>query len=359
MDRVAVPRRRSRRWIVLAAVGVVVVVLATALVSAGRMFTRTGRYGVDLVVSYGDNDEVTELWPAGGGGHLGGAIPGGFAYRVPGGWLVGDVGELYLIRTDGSQHRLLAREAYTDFVVAADGRHVAWRTGHALWAGRVAGGRVVDRRHVAAAASGPSPVLYAGTVVHLVAPDRTSESWIPGVGRWQDRVLNASLVDISAPAPDSRYVFGAVDTDRGHCLALLDPAHRLRTVRQRCLPGRAVPYAGCGASPAVSPRGTYLMVRAGRSVRVYRTASVFGSARPVATYRMDPRTSCAAWASDGALAVQADVLHRDGHRDVGWLYHPGTGRADRVRLPFRLALTAFEEQSSTNIDADVVPRLGF
>ncbi|WP_431908934.1 hypothetical protein [Micromonospora carbonacea] len=190
-----------------------------------------------------------------------GVVAADRAQRVPdeGGWLV--VGAptvagraLLSVHPDGSTRVLLAgAEA---IAVAPDGGQVAWRDGD-----RISLAGIVADRLVAVAgttATGAAvPVGFAGNSV-LVRRDPARPGyalWHPATGGlatdgWRD------VLAVHGALPDGRLV-GLVPagTPRRPCLALLDPARALATIRTAC--GPALSADGLGG---VSADGRWLLL---------------------------------------------------------------------------------------------------
>lgn len=343
------PGSHRFRWVLIAA-GVVIVLLTVAGTFAWRRATVPARYPVDLLVSYGDNAESLEVWPAGTGRHL---TAGLSVYRVPDGWLL-DGGER-LLRPDGTQTRLITHQYYGGLGVAPDGRGLAWRSDKAVWVGRLVHGRLVHRRHrPMPRSSALSPDLYSGSAVHLTNAHEPDATWVPGVGLFQDRKANPAVRKVVDVAPDRRHFIGVVASKGHRCLALLDPAHRLRTVRKRCLPGDAMPTVG-----GVSPHGRNVAVRSGHTIRVYRWATVFGSAHAIAAYSGQPHNPYIQdlfWITDMWFAVATD--YRKDTCDVARTYRLGHHASGTIRLPARTMLTALRDQTTTTVSGYPIPRFG-
>ncbi|MFC8847285.1 MULTISPECIES: hypothetical protein [unclassified Micromonospora] len=183
------------------------------------------------------------------------------AQRVPdrGGWLV--VGAptvagraLLSVHRDGSTRVLLAgAEA---IAVAPDGGQVAWRDGDRLSLAGIVGDKLVAVAGTAAPGAAV-PVGFAGNSV-LVRRDPARSGyalWHPATGGlptdgWRD------VLAVHGALPDGRLVgLVTAGTPRRPCLALLDPARALATIRTAC--GPALSSDGLGG---VSADGRWLLL---------------------------------------------------------------------------------------------------
>ncbi|MFJ8582725.1 hypothetical protein [Micromonospora sp. NPDC093277] len=162
--------------------------------------------------------------------------------------------------------------------VAADGRRVAWRDGPELFVAGVVGGHLLATTRTAAP-EGTEPVAFAGDAVLVRQPARGGfRVWYAPVdGRLG--TANRDVLNVYGMLPDGRVV-GQVSagTPRRPCLALLDPARDLATVRTGCGPDLATDGRG-----EVSVDGRWLLVNGARNGALLVDLNTLGSgvsARP-------------------------------------------------------------------------------
>ncbi|MFU8853940.1 hypothetical protein ACNAW0_23590 [Micromonospora sp. SL1-18] len=229
------------------------------------------------------------------------------AQRVPdhGGWLLTSAvtaagRTLWWVPPDGRPPQVVLAGADA-VAVAADGRRVAWRDGPEVFAaGMVAGQLLATTR--AAAPPGAVPVGFAGDTVLIRQPDRG------GFRVWH------ALVDdrLGAVKPDVLNVYGvrpdglvagqvSAGTPRRPCLAFLDPARDLATVRTGCGPEFATDGLG-----DVSADGRWLLVNGGRNTALLVDLGTLGSGGSAPRPAGPALTGVVAWTrSGGALHVDA------------------------------------------------------
>ncbi|MFE9652736.1 hypothetical protein [Micromonospora sp. NPDC006431] len=206
------------------------------------------------------------------------------AQRVPdyGGWLITSAATaagrtLWWVPPNGSPPQVLLAGADA-VAVAVDGRQVAWRDGAELRAAGLVGGQLVATTG-AAAPDGAVPVGFAGDAVLIRQPGtggfnvwRRAAGGVPGTA-------NRDVLNVYGALPDGRVV-GQVSagTPRRPCLALLDPARPLSTVRTGCGPALATDGLG-----GVSADGRWLLVNGARKNALLVDLNTLGatmSARP-------------------------------------------------------------------------------
>ncbi|MFG1887158.1 hypothetical protein ACGFIR_04715 [Micromonospora sp. NPDC049051] len=159
---------------------------------------------------------------------------------------------LWIVLPDGAAHLLLA--GARDIVLSPDGRQVAWREGTDLVVAGVVGTQVV------AAARTPAPpaalpVGFAGdTVLVRLDPGRPGHAlWRPAAG--PPRQAGDAALHVYGIRPDGLAVaLVSAGTPRRPCVALLDPARDLASVRTGCGPT----LTGDGAG-GVSADGRWLL----------------------------------------------------------------------------------------------------
>jgi hypothetical protein len=244
------------------------------------------------------------------------------AYRSTEGWLMvaraGERTSLWLVRPDGSAHRLIEKLDGAP-AIAPEGRRFAWRLGDRLFVGRLDGNTVT----VTASTRVPDhawPVEYTGTAVVLGETAtgggfERHDVWLPDNGAYVPAWDKAAhVVSVLATELDGE-LLGAVKAPQRSarpCLAQLDPIRNLGTGRYAC---GAEPVAG--AEGVVSPDGRWLATFGSADgptkVALFDLRSVFDDPRATATWDADAligwldATTLAFDAGSGALVtVRAD-----------------------------------------------------
>ncbi|TYC23985.1 hypothetical protein FXF52_12800 [Micromonospora sp. MP36] len=254
-------------------------------------------------------DLVIGSWLHTSGGErreLAGAGPIERAQRVPdyGGWLITSAATtagrtLWWVPPNGSPPQVLLAGADA-VAVAVDGRQVAWRDGPELHAAGLVGGQLVATTR-AAAPQGAVPVGFAGDAVLIRQPGRGGFSvWRRSAGGLPG-AANRDVLNVYGELPDGRVV-GQVSagTPRRPCLALLDPARALATVRTGCGPQLATDGLG-----GVSGDGRWLLVNGTRKNALLVDLGTLGAT--VAARAAGPAvTGVVAW-SRGGVALHVDA----------------------------------------------------
>lgn len=231
------------------------------------------------------------------------------AYRVPLGWLAlsaTDPGRaLWLVRSDGSAHEVLARVSTAGLAVAPDGTRVAWQrgVGTPLTVATLSVGGLSDPR-VAQVGAGVALAGWYGRYVAL-GVRRGSAAGFERVDVWDPAGpyrpgSTAAAVDILGLATDRGTLLGlARPAGRGApaCLVRLDPARRLAAAGRRCLPDLTA-----AGRFALSPDGRMLAGRAGPGHLAVVDIAGTGPARPVTSIACD-RDTQEVWADAQTLVI--------------------------------------------------------
>jgi hypothetical protein len=240
-------------------------------------------------------------------------IPGGAfgGYRTRDGWLINGYGDgfttvsLWLVRPDRSLHPLVTG-ASAWVAVAPDGRRFAWRSGGKLHTGHLTGSASVVIDATSPAPDRGGPLAYTGTAVYIGATETGGgidrhDVWLPARGAyvpsWDNPYGVAAVYRVAA---DGTSFLGLTEQPPGSkqlCLALLDPADRLRPTRSAC----GVVHTLDRTDP-ISPDGHWLVVPGGgSSASVIDLTSVFDTKAVAATWQE---------AGDGGVWVDPTTLVR-------------------------------------------------
>ena len=267
----------------------------------------------------------------------------GRAYQTADGWLVNtflnysgtDGAQLWLLRADGSAHRLLDGVG-GDGVVSPDGRRLAWRAGNQLKVGHLDDTGAVVTEATTQAPERGDPLLYTGSAV-LLAYTATGggldnfDVWVPQQGRYTpawDRAQANGIVGVYGATAGGRWLVGSVlgapgTGGKDTCLARLDPLDSLRVVARAC----GLPVAGEWGS--VSPDGHWLAYQSGglatgqTKATVVDLTTVFQQQRVAATWSV---AEPGIWTAPDAMLVQ-DVYGRF------YRYRVGQPAGEEVAVP--------------------------
>jgi hypothetical protein len=280
-------------------------------------------------------------------------IPGGAldGFQTRDGWLMRGYGNgrdtysLWLVTADGAL-RSIVDKAEAPVAVAADGRHLAWRS-----AGRLLTGSIDPKTGLVAGKSSPAPergfpLLLTGDSVVLGYTETGGgidhhDVWFPDLGDYKptwDKTVGVFTVFGSAPG-GTNYL-GLVQGPAGAkdaCLAELDPKANLKATRKACGIVTQIDRAG-----AVSPDGKWFAYRgAGASGRgeidVVELGTVF--TKPAISVAW-PSDAVGAWEDASTMLVNGSagglVRFHLGSTATETVDRPGLAKDDRVELVPRL-----------------------